>query len=110
MKCHIRLAENESVGFFLDAPLDEGYVIGRADEALHYMPDIDLSDYDSRDKGVSRRHAALVHYEGMPHLIDLYSANGTYLNGRRLSPDRPYALEPYNEVRLGTLDMIITVS
>ena len=110
MKCNIRLADNESVGFQLDAPLGEGYIIGRADEALRYVPDIDLADYDSRDKGVSRRHAALVDYDGAPHLIDLYSANGTYLNGRRLSPDRPYALEPFNAVRLGTLDVIITVS
>ena len=110
MKCNIRLADNDSVGFQLDAPLVEGYIIGRADEALHYMPDIDLADYDSRDRGVSRRHAAIIDYDGMPHIIDLSSANGTYLNGRRLSPDRPYALEPFNEVRLGTLDVIITVS
>jgi pSer/pThr/pTyr-binding forkhead associated (FHA) protein len=110
MICNMRLADNESISFQFDAPVAEGYVIGRADEALHYMPDIDLADYDSRDKGVSRRHAALVDYEGIPHLIDLYSANGTYLNGKRLSPDRPYALEAINEVRLGTLDLIITVS
>jgi pSer/pThr/pTyr-binding forkhead associated (FHA) protein len=109
MKCNIRLADNESVSFQFDAPLVEGYVIGRADEGLHYMPDIDLSDYDSRDRGVSRRHAALVHFEGRPHLIDLHSANGTYLNGRRMSPDQPYPLGQHNEVRLGTLDVIITV-
>lgn len=110
MKCVIRLADNESVSFQLEEPLVEGYVIGRADEALRYMPDIDLSDYDSRDRGVSRRHAALVNFEGKPHLIDLFSANGTYLNGRRLTPDQPYALQQQNEVRLGTLDVIITVS
>lgn len=110
MKCNIRLADNDSVSFQLDAPLVEGYVIGRADEALNYMPDIDLSAFDSRDKGVSRRHAALIRYEGMPHIIDLYSANGTYLNGKRLSPEHPYALEVFNEVRLGTLDVIITIS
>lgn len=110
MKCNIRLADNDSVSFQLDAPLVEGYVIGRADEALHYMPDIDLADFDSRDKGVSRRHAAIVSYDGAPHIIDLSSANGTYLNGRRLSPDHPYVLEPFNQVRLGTLDLIVTVS
>ncbi len=110
MKCNIRLADNESIGFQIDAPVVEGYIIGRSDDALHYQPDIDLSDYDSRDKGVSRRHAALVNYQGMPHLVDLFSANGTYLNGKRLSPDQPYALGQFNEVRLGTLDIIITLS
>jgi hypothetical protein len=44
------------------------------------------------------------------HLIDLFSANGTYLNGKRLPPEQPYPLGEYNELRLGTLDIIITIS
>ena len=110
MKCSIRLPNEDLIGFQVETPLVEGYVIGRSDDALSYLPDIDLSAYDSRDKGVSRRHAALVNYEGSLHIIDLYSANGTFLNGKRLSPDQPYPLTPYNELRLGTLDVIITIS
>lgn len=110
MKCSIRLPNDERVSFQVDTPLLEGYVIGRSDEALSYVPDVDLSAYDSRDKGVSRRHAALVNYEGNLHIVDLASANGTYLNGKRLSPDQPYPLTQYNEIRLGTLDVIITIS
>ena len=109
-KCTIRFADSERSSFQIDVPLVEGYVIGRADVTLHYMPDIDLSPYDSLDKGVSRRHAALVNYQGFPHVIDLYSANGTYLNGRRLPPDQPFPLEQFNQLRLGTLDIIITIS
>ena len=110
MKCSFRLADDERVGFQVDAPVTEGYVIGRSDEALRYTPDIDLSLYDSRDKGVSRRHAALVNFRGVPHIIDLFSANGTYLNGKRLPPDQPYALGQFNKLRLGTLNVIITIS
>lgn len=110
MKCAFRFAEDERVGFQVDAPVTEGYVIGRSDEALHYTPDIDLSVYDSRDKGVSRRHAALINYRDVPHIIDLFSANGTYLNGKRLPPDQPYPLGQSNKLRLGTLDVIITIS
>ncbi len=108
-KCSIRFSD-EDVGLQIDLPTVEGYVIGRADEALHYVPDIDLSKHNSLDKGVSRRHAALVNLGGVPHLIDLYSANGTYLNGKRLAPDHPYPLGESNQVRLGTLDVIITIS
>ena len=110
MKCNIRLPNEYQVGFEVEMPLVEGHVMGRSDDALNYVPDIDLSPYDSRDKGVSRRHAALVNYEGNLHIVDLYSANGTFLNGKRLQPDQPYALLAYNELRLGTLDVIITIS
>ena len=109
-KCDIRLLHDDRVGFVVDTAFNEGFIIGRSDEAVSYMPDIDLSPYDSRNKGVSRRHAALVTYEGAPHLIDLFSANGTYLNGEKLAPDQPYPLAQVNEIRLGTLDVIITIS
>ena len=110
MKCSIRFADDSRAGFLLDTSAVEGYVIGRSDEAVNYVPDIDLAAYDSRDKGVSRRHAALVSYQGTLHVIDLFSANGTYLNGKLLPPDQPFPLGQFNEVRLGTLDMIITIS
>jgi pSer/pThr/pTyr-binding forkhead associated (FHA) protein len=110
MKCNLRFAGYEGIGIQVDAPSVEGYVLGRSDEALRYTPDIDLSAYNSLDKGVSRRHAALVNYRGVTHVIDLFSANGTYLNGKRLPPEQPYPLGEYNELRLGTLDIIITIS
>lgn len=110
MKCSLRFAGYEGSGIQVDAPTVEGYVLGRSDEALRYTPDIDLSTYNSLDKGVSRRHAALVNYRGVTHVIDLFSANGTYLNGKRLPPEQPYPLGEHNELRLGTLDIIITIS
>lgn len=110
MKYLLFTVHNETKSVHLDMPLVEGYVIGRSDDALNYIPDIDLAPYDSRERGVSRRHAALVNYEGAVHIVDLASANGTYLNGKRLSPDQPYLLANFNELRLGTLDVIITIS
>ncbi len=110
MKSLLFTLSSDPSGIRIEMPLVEGYVIGRADDALNYIPDIDLSPYDSREKGVSRRHAALVNYEGAAHIIDLASANGTYLNGKRLAPDQPYLLANFNEVRLGTLDVTITIS
>ena len=48
---------------------------------------------------VSRLHASLVADEGRVVLADLGSANGTFLNGRRL--DRPTALDPGDRVDIG---------
>ena len=109
-KCSIRIADSERTAFLIDTPFVEGYIIGRSDENAQYVPDIDLAPYDSREKGVSRRHAALVNYHGQPHIIDLFSVNGTYLDGHRLPPDQPHPLGRENLLRLGMLDVIITVS
>jgi pSer/pThr/pTyr-binding forkhead associated (FHA) protein len=109
-KCSIRVADSERIAFQIETPLVEGCVIGRSDENAQYVPDIDLAPYDSREKGVSRRHAALVTYHGQPHIIDLFSVNGTYLDGHRLPPDQPHPLGQVNELRLGMLDVIITLS
>ncbi len=97
--------------FQFDVPGVEGYVIGRADEVSALTPDIDLSEAGGRARGVSRRHAALVRYRGATHLLDLNSANGTYLNGKRLQPEVPYLLNSGDELRFGTLDLrIIQIS
>lgn len=109
-KCSIRVGDSERIAFLIETPFVEGYIIGRSDDSAQYVPDIDLAPFDSREKGVSRRHAALINYRGQPHIIDLFSINGTYLDGQRLPPDRPQPLGQINMLRLGMLDMTITVS
>jgi len=89
--------------FRIDAPAAEGYILGRSDGNSTYRPDIDLVACNALEKGVSRRHAALVRYEGLIHILDLNSVNGTFLNGDRLQPDVPYPLHHDDDLRLGTL-------
>lgn len=102
--------ENECV-FELDAPGTEGYVIGRSDAKSSYIPDVDLAECDALEKGVSRRHAALVRFkESTACLLDLDSSNGTFLNGDRLKPNQPYPLNDGDQIRLGTLTLYFTVS
>lgn len=91
--------------FRIDAPATEGYIIGRSDANSSYCPDIDLAACNALEKGVSRRHAALVRYQGFIHILDLNSVNGTFLNGERLQPDVPYLLNSDDELRLGTLNI-----
>lgn len=56
-----------------DLPDDEPQLIGRSSEALPLS-----------DQTISRRHAELTPDEGKWYLRDLNSANGTFLNGRRV--------------------------
>lgn len=89
----------------LDAPAAEGYVLGRSDTNSHYLPDVDLAACDALNKGVSRRHAALVAFQGIIHIIDLNSVNGTFVNGERLPANEPYALTAGDQIQLGTLSI-----
>ncbi|NWG15466.1 MAG: FHA domain-containing protein [Chloroflexi bacterium] len=86
----------------------EGYIIGRSDNKSSYLPDIDLADFQALEMGVSRRHAALVHYRQQLHLLDLSSVNGTFLNGERLSPEVPYPLSHDDKILLGNLSLLIS--
>lgn len=56
------------------------------------------------DASVSRIHARLVEKEGRVALMDLNSANGTYINGIRLEQNESMVLEKGDEIRFG--DMI----
>lgn len=91
-----------------EAPAAGGYIMGRSDPKSSYLPDIDLGAYNAHDKGISRRHAALVRYQDALHLVDLGSVNGTFINERRLRPDTPYPLNAGDHIRLGTLEITIS--
>lgn len=78
-------------------------VIGRHDADSGTFPDLDLSLYDAMEKGVSRRHAAIRRQGNFFYLVDLGSANSTFLNGQRLAPHQPGVLRDGDEIRLGRL-------
>lgn len=86
----------------------DGFVLGRSDSRSSFIPDIDLADFKALEKGVSRRHAVIIHYQENPHILDLSSINGTFLNGKRLKPDNPYMISSGDQLGLG--DLILTIS
>src|SRR5512139_2116054 len=79
------------------------YLIGRQDASSGIAPDLDLTDFGALEKGVSRLHAALRRGEDVLSIVDLDSANGTYLNGQRLAAHQPRLLRDGDEIRLGKL-------
>ena len=79
--------------------------IGRLDAAHGIFPDLDLTSDGGLEGGVSRRHCK-IHQRGMTYLVeDVGSANGTFLNGQRLTPYLPHVLKDEDELQLGTVKM-----
>ena len=85
-------------------------LIGRDDTARGIHPDIDLGPDGGYDAGVSRRHAILALREAGCTVEDLGSANGTFLNGRRLAPQAIAPLASGDELTCGTLRMRVELS
>ena len=90
-------------GGCIELPLSKEVIIGRMDAGHAVFPDVDLTNEQGIEKGLSRRHARIVRREGQVFLEDLQSLNGTFLNKTRLVPDIPYALKDGDLVQLGKL-------
>lgn len=98
----------EARTLIFDAATIEQIVLGRSDPKSGDNPDINLNDYEGLEKGVSRRHAAIIRKEGSLYLMDMGSANGTYLNGQKLVANQPRVLRDGDDIRLGHLTVRIT--
>ena len=81
--------------------------LGRLDAAQGIFPELDLSPDGGMEAGVSRRHAKIYHLTGRFFVEDLGSANGTFVNGRRLVPYLPHPLQAGDELRIGRLKMVV---
>lgn len=97
--------DGEDRSLTIDTRDIEELVIGRIDPDTHQSPPIDLTGFGALDKGVSRRHAAILRKDGSLHIVDKGSPNGTFLNGQRLVADQPRVLRDGDDIRLGYLVM-----
>ena len=87
--------------------LENEFVLGRTNDASAEVV-IDLTSVDGFALGVSRRHA-LVRSTGKGYvIIDLNSSNGTWLNGQRLMPTRPYDMPAESVIQLGRLKLTVS--
>lgn len=75
-------------------------IIGRNSSAKNIINDIDLTRYDTQ-KIVSRRHAMIQRKGDEFWLYDLNSRNGTFVNGKRLSPREAHILKMGDVVEFG---------
>ena len=79
------------------------FTMGRLSEGQPILPDVDLMPYQAYAAGVSRLHAVIKRVEGRVIIMDLGSSNGTYLNGRRISPHVEELLNHGDVFALGKL-------
>lgn len=84
-------------------PRNDDLILGRRDPTTGATPEVDMTPYAGYRMGVSRRHASLRLKDNQLNLWDLGSSNGTFLNGNRLTPHRPYPVRDGDEVRLGQM-------
>ncbi len=98
----IRLKIGESKRL-LEANLTKSIHLGRLDPVSDVFPEIDLTDDSALEKGVSRRHARIIKKDGVVVVEDLGSINGTFVNGKRLAPYLPEALNNNDQLQLGNL-------
>lgn len=95
----------EFVGFTDSIPVlpNQRTTIGRSDTKDANPPDLDLTPYGAFEKGVSRTHAALIRQEASLTLLDLGSANGTLINGRRIAANQSRVVVDGDEITFGQL-------
>ena len=81
--------------------LTSAYVLlGRSDPCHNILPDVDLAVLDPQ-KIISRRHACIEFDQIMYTITDLGSANGTWINSRRLDIKSPEPIKDGDEIILG---------
>jgi hypothetical protein len=85
------------------------FTIGRVSTGQPIMPDIDLSPYRAYDAGVSRLHAVIKREGSRLLFMDLGSSNGSFINGKRLSPNVEQALSHGDIVALGKMKLQILI-
>ena len=85
------------------------FTLGRVSEGQPIIPDIDLSPYQAHASGVSRMHAIVRHDGEHIMIMDLGSANGTFLNGRRLAANVEQPLAHGDMLALGKLKIQLLV-
>jgi pSer/pThr/pTyr-binding forkhead associated (FHA) protein len=92
-----------SSGRRLTLDLDNEIRVGRLDPVKDIRPELDLTEDNGAEHGVSRLHATIQSSNRGLVLVDLGSTNGTLLNNYRLPPDLPYPLHNGDEIRFGRL-------
>ena len=85
----------------------DNFTLGRSIEGQAVIPDVDLAKFDAYDQGISRMHAELrVEQDGV-FVIDLDSANGTIVNGKRIKGQVNSQIYHGDIIQLGRLRLQI---
>jgi len=84
--------------------------IGRITKGQPIVPDIDLTPFNAYESGVSRMHVSLKEKDDQITVTDLGSANGTRINGKKISAQIAYQINPGDILTLGKFKIQILLS
>lgn len=91
-------------GTILTLPRKEGPIlIGRSDTERGLQADVDLTPFEGKRLGVSRRHSHLYRVGDSWQIEDLNTPNFTEVNGNRVMPGDIVTLQNGDELRFGDL-------
>jgi pSer/pThr/pTyr-binding forkhead associated (FHA) protein len=93
----------------IQIPPKSEVLVGRADAASGWIPDVDLTPFGGTpESGVSRKHVKLV-WQGSWMIEDMNSVNGTFLRGQRLMPFQRTQINSGETLQLGNLQVTFVV-
>ena len=88
----------------LALPVKSEVRVGRLDPVNHVEPDIDLTKIDTQ-LTTSRRHAKILRRGDGFYILEERATNGTFVNGQRISAERPLLIDSGDDIMFGAVRM-----
>lgn len=85
------------------------FTLGRISDGQSIIPDIDLSNFNAYQEGVSRIHASIKLAQDKVNLMDLVSVNGVMINDTKIPPGIYHPLSDGDFVSLGRLKLQVVM-
>ncbi|MFQ5577492.1 MAG: FHA domain-containing protein [Anaerolineae bacterium] len=93
----------------VEVALDKAIHLGRLDPGANVYPEVDLTNDNGLENGISRKHVRLLSRKGEIFVEDLGSTNGTFINGKRIASYLPEPLLDGDVLMLGRLAIIVNL-
>jgi hypothetical protein len=88
----------------LEMPVQSESRVGRVDPVNNVEPDIDLTQIDTQ-LTTSRRHAKILRRADGFYILEERATNGTFVNGQRISAERPLEIRTGDDIMFGAVRM-----
>jgi CRP-like cAMP-binding protein len=99
---------SRSDGTEFSLPDRDQITIGRLDPLNNVHPDVDLTLVDPQFS-TSRRHARILRQHSRHFIVEEQATNGTFVNGKRVSAERPLVLRSGDDILFGGVQMRFVV-